>query len=947
MKRFSRRRRGGASKTNGPNPLDASLWLGRLSQSQVLGEVAFEALEHDDVPSSLAVVGRAAEADSEAAGTVAVVSPKLAGDALLAALATGARLAEEESFSGQIFVVAPQWSVAARRRLALIRAELPYSLRPIELPSLSDRSHGVEAEVPLDAAVVPLQQVIDQGVTASDRDLFRRSVTALSGLAVKHGGAVRGTPQSVELVVMARRIAEIRVDQGVPTLITHHPQRSTATIERETLSAALDALEGQIRRRVNDRKVRDGEDGLRTRLVAILESACHLRDGVVWPVGGGDHDAVDLVGVDEQGRPVVAAARKKLGLVEVGAFLDCFQTLKPSLPTILGHALAPVRFDSPRIVLAADQFTAGAIRALSGLALAHDLFTVEIDGARGLTVTAVAAEEAMQSIRDRMNRRGRGRGRSRIASDSAEGRERHGAGEGGEEATESKRGAEAESDSAENASRGRSRRRRRGGRQRGNPKEGEGPASAEDSEPKAEDAPEGFEELSLFDLDDGQEESSRSSDGPDGRRRRGRNRRRGRKGSDDAKQAEGQLEQSAEASPELSTSREDADEDLHDDEIEDTLSDLPAELEADTGSNRRRANEAPEVDEDDDEEEVLSATLSMGSAVEVESVTEAARPRRRAVIVACADRDSLLAAVLLARDIRLLEGLWIFPQDELMSFFREVATDLGDDVPIHVVGFVPSPAIDVLQAAGLYRDRISWYDHHEWPPEDDYALKQTLGESAVHHTPGAGTSLPAVLRTCTRRSRFSDKLVDLATARFSQHDYERWGRLWWWRLEKAADKRGDVRSEVAAVLTGRPSELTREAADIEAPSIPEEVAFVNAQDFRIVHFVGFGMAVMTAPAHLDPYLVGRITRERLETQLSLVRLEGTERFILAGEEPASKRMLDVCALIEHLGNKLAWVTDLPNDDHVARFQVRNLDANPARLDEVIGEIAMGRSILER
>ncbi|MCH2185754.1 hypothetical protein MK280_07775 [Myxococcota bacterium] len=918
-----------------------------MSQSRALGEVAFEPLEHEDVPSSLAVVGRATEADPEADGSIAVVSPKSAGDALLAALATGARLAEEDSFSGQVVVVAPEWSVAARRRLALIRAELPYSLRPMELPGLSERSLGVEAEAPLDAAVVPLQQVIDQGVTPSDRDIFRRSVTALSGLAVKHGGAVRGTPQSVELVVMARRVAEIRVDRGVPTLITHHPQRSTVALERETLSASLDALEGQIRRRVNDRKVRDGEDGLRTRLLTVLESACRLRDAVVWPVGGIDHDAVDLVGVDEQGRAVVAAARKQLGLVEVGAFLDSFQTLKPSLPTILGHALAPVRFDTPRIVLAADQFTAGAVRALSGLALAHDLFKVDVEGARGLSVTSVATEEAMQSIRDRMNRRGRGRGRSRNASEAGE---RRAPGESVEEANESQRVVDAQSESSsESSSRNRSRRRRRGGRQRGQPKEGRGSAAAEDSPANQDNESEGFEEISLFDLDEGQEESGHSSDDTEGRRRRGRNRRRERRTSADAGEVEGPSEQSSEASSELSTSRDDLDEDLHDDEIDDALSDLPAELEADTLSNRRRvsAETGAEEEDEDEDEEALSATLSTGRAVAAESANETARPRRRAVIVACADRDSLLSAVLLARDIRLLEGLWLFPQDELMSFFREVATDVGEDVPIHVVGFVPSPAIDVLQAASLYRDRIFWYDHHEWPPEDEYALKQTLGESGVHHTPGAGTSLPAVLRTCTRRSRFSDKLVDLATARFSQHDYERWGRLWWWRLGEAARKRGDVRSEVAAILTGRPSELTREAAEIEAPSIPEEVAFVNGQDFRIVHFVGFGMAVMTAPAHLDPYLVGRITRERLETQLSLVRLEGTEQFILAGEEPASKRMLDVCALIEHLGNKLAWVTDLPNDDHVARFQVRGLDANPARLDEVIGEIAMGRSILER
>ncbi|MDG2050357.1 MAG: hypothetical protein P8M78_09365 [Myxococcota bacterium] len=942
MKRFSRRRRGGASRNNGPSPLDASLWLGRLTESEALGEVRFEPLEHEDVPASLAVVGRSAsaEGDPNADPIIAVVSPKSAGDALLAALATGARLAEEESFTGRVAVVAPEWSVAARRRLALIRAELPYSLRPVEVASLSERPSGVEPEVPLEAAVVPLQQVIDQGVSSADRNLFRRSVTALSGLAVKHGGAVRGTPQSVELVVMARRTAEIRFDRGVLTLITYQPQRNVVPIEVETLAASLDALEGQIRRRVNDRKVRDGEDGLRTRLLVVLENACGLRDTVVWPVGGSDHDPVDLVGVDEQGRPVVAAARKKLGLREVGAFLDSLQTLKPSLPTILEHALAPVRFDALRVVLAADQFAAGALRALSGLALAHDLFTVDTEGSRGVTVTAVAAEEAMQSIPDRANRRGRGRGRSRKASEAVEPRE---GADPVEEAGESNRSAEAGVESAEGPSRNRSRRRRRGGRHRTDQKDSGSTPPVEDDAAKPEGASEGFEELSLFDLDEGQEESGRSSEGSEGRRHRGRNRRRGRKPNSEDASPPAQASAS-----DASTGGDEADEDLHDEDIEDTLSDLPDELESAALPERRRGADSGEAEDEDEEEETLSAALSMGSPVaSPESSTESSRPRRRAVIVACADRDSLLAAVLLARDIRLLEGLWVYPQDELMSFFRETATDLGGDVPIHVVGFAPSPAIDVLQAASLYRDRISWYDHHDWAPEDAFALKQTLGEAAVHHTPGAGTCLPAVLRTCTRRSRFSDKLVDLATARFSQHDYERWGRLWWWRLGEAAGKRGDVRSEVAAILTGRPSELTREAADIQAPSVPEEVAFVNAQDFRIVHFVGFGMAVMTAPAHLDPYLVGRITRERLETQLSLVRLEGTGRFILAGEEPANKRMLDVCALIEHLGNKLAWVTDLPNEDHVARFNVADLEAHPARLDEVIGEIAMGRSILER
>jgi len=136
----------------------------------------------------------------------------------------------------------------------------------------------------------------------------------------------------------------------------------------------------------------------------------------------------------------------------------------------------------------------------------------------------------------------------------------------------------------------------------------------------------------------------------------------------------------------------------------------------------------------------------------------------------------VLSAVLLARDLRLIEGIWIYDQADLMTFFRGVAIDLGNDTPIHVVGFNASPARDVLQAAALYADRLDWYDHHDWPPEDLGALREMIGADRVHVYPGTPSSLAAVLSDCTRRSRFSDKLVELLTGRFSDHDYERWGR---------------------------------------------------------------------------------------------------------------------------------------------------------------------------
>jgi hypothetical protein len=324
----------------------------------------------------------------------------------------------------------------------------------------------------------------------------------------------------------------------------------------------------------------------------------------------------------------------------------------------------------------------------------------------------------------------------------------------------------------------------------------------------------------------------------------------------------------------------------------------------------------------------------------------AAPVRRRAIIVSADDRDSLLSAVLLARDVRLLKGIWIYSQADLMNFFREILPDSPEDLPIYIVGFVPYPAVDILQAASLYRDRITWFDHHEWPPEDVFAMQQAIGQEAVHHTPGVGSSLPVVLATGSRRSRFSDRLIDLAGARFTEHDYQRWGRLWWSRLGEIAKKSGDVRAELEPLLAGRPSDLAKEAMKLETPEIPTEVAYVEERDFRLVHFGGYGMVVVSVAEGFDVHLVARIARERYSAELSLAREDGETLFFLAGEDLGNRRSLDLTGLARHLGEKLEWVETLSGEDHLARFRIRELGEHPDRLDEVIGEVAMGRSILE-
>ncbi len=935
MRRFSRRRRGEGAKKNSET-VDAAGLLARVEEAGVVPVSKLEVISHETVSDRLAVVGRGVDAAGEAA--CVVYSPTDAGKALLVALATGIRMSTEDSFQGEVYVVSPNWSISARRRLGLVRNELPFKLRPVSAPELAASRGDVEAEADLEPSAVHLAGVGMQLSDAEERSLFQRAVQSLEGLAAKHGGSVRGVGRSIELVVSAQRVAELRADEGAAALHLLGGSRRSTNLSKESLAGALDDLEGQIRRRLNDKKLRGSEDALRTSALDPLAEAVGLRGVSRWPLGGSDREAIDLVGLAVDGRPVAAAVRKVLDLAALGEILDGVQKLRLALPVLFAGAVAPVRFETPELVLAGQEFGTAAIQVLSALALGHSLYEVRTGRDQSLSLVAVGAEEAVRSRRDgppRGRRQGgRASGRGGVAA----------------EAPEQAKAPAVVDDEAQGASQRRGRRRGRG-RER-----------SEEREEKAAEPAKGraFEEVSLFDLDD----SENREGGSGGRRRGGRQRGRGRgEGRRDGRRpAEADTEKgdaprrgrSGERAPQAEGAKPEEQEVFADD-LTETLSEIPDDLPGlqpspDAEYAKDDIEESGDQgDRDRQREREKRRSVRKADVADVPVVVEAPRPpRRRAVIVSAADRDSLMAAVLLARDVRLLEGVWVYEQAELMNFFREVMPDVQDGVPIHLVGFVPSPAADVLQAASLYRDRLSWYDHHNWPPEDLFALKQAIGEDAVHHASGSGSSLPMVLATSTRRSRFSDKMVDLACGRFTEHDYQRWGRLWWWRLGQIARKSGDVRKEIEPLLAGRPSDLAKDAARAEdVLDVPAEVAYVAGRDFKLIHFAGYSMVVVNASEELDLHLAARIARERYGAQLSLAYVEGTDLFIFSGEESGGRRSLDFGALAEHLSEKLDWVRALPDDDHVARFLVGGLDSHAERIDEIVGEIAMGRSILER
>src|SRR5262249_699780 len=86
--------------------------------------------------------------------------------------------------------------------------------------------------------------------------------------------------------------------------------------------------------------------------------------------------------------------------------------------------------------------------------------------------------------------------------------------------------------------------------------------------------------------------------------------------------------------------------------------------------------------------------------------------------------------------------------------------------------------------------------------------------------------------------------------------------------------------------------------------------------------------------------------ERYGCQLSLGASEGGEHFVLGADDATSRRALDLGGMIDHLADKFAWVSALPDADHVSRFRIAGAAAHPDRVEEVVGGTVMGRSLLE-
>jgi hypothetical protein len=963
-KRFGRRRWGG-NGDDGGSSVDPGQELGRVLR---LGLVEAEALEPaGEIPATLAAVGTGTSPQGE---RLVVSVARDGGDAWLGALAVATQLAETEGFEGTAFAIARHWPLAARRRLGLLRPT-PFRVSARFEPAPERPEGAVEAE-PLEA---PLRTAAEDARGAAGAGLWARALAALGGLAAKHGGALRRTADGIELVLLGRVGAVLRPEPRGLVLEVREPRRELLPLAAEGLADAFDRLEGSLRRVLGDRRTRESEAGVRWQLANALADWLGVRETVRWPLAEELGEAIDFVGCDSEGRGLVAVARGELGLAGLGPALDGWTLLAPRFAALVPESTA----ERPALVLAAERLDAAAARVLGLLAL-------EV---RWLEASHRGREPAFV--------------RQPLPAPALDGR-REGAPRGAPApAVPPRAAATATPPPAEPARRSRSSGEIEIGRGEraaaeeiaavGSTREDQAaptePAAA--PEPDAEQAGRRrYEEFSLFDLGDagGGEGVGAGDVRRRRRRRRGRGRGRGATAQGAERPDEGEEEEEEEPASarrpergrpphregrrgserggerprarELAPTREPLDRDRSEDEDEigdieldgaiAALADVP-DLEVPEPLEEEDEDEEgePETEEQRllrrEREQRRRARLAK-TEPEPEAKPPPRPPRRRTAFLAHADRESVAAAVLLARDLRLVEGIWIYPQAELMHFFRTIVTDLREETPIVVVGFTASPAREMLQTASLYRDRLVWYDHHEWPPEDLEGLRSAIGADAVHVDGGAGSALAVALAASTRRSRFSDKLVDLLTGRFTTHDYSRWGRLWWSRLAQLAARHGERRTELEGLLVGRPSDLARQAARVAPPPIPEEVEWVAAHDFRIVHFGGHALVRVPVPAELDRHLTARVVRDRYRAPLSLAWTEGGDRFVLGADESGGRRMLDLGAMVDHLAEKFEWLDALPDPDHVARFRIAGATAHPERIDEVVMEIAMGRSILE-
>ena len=269
------------------------------------------------------------------------------------------------------------------------------------------------------------------------------------------------------------------------------------------------------------------------------------------------------------------------------------------------------------------------------------------------------------------------------------------------------------------------------------------------------------------------------------------------------------------------------------------------------------------------------------------------------------DADSILAALVLARERRHIVFFYVCGQDELMDFFRGKATDVDENSDLLVVGFSAAPLPrETIATAEFYRGRLQWFDHHAWAIEDLEALRDAIGHDSVSIVEEAASPLIPVLDVAERRSRFTDKLVDLLARRLSENDMGKWGYRAVALIDRMRAHSGDYRNDIGPILSGKPADLPEAEGTYAA-----EAAWLEEHDPRLVHFGEYQMAVVEVPDALDAGEVARRARIKTGARLSLAARSGDTTVVLGCND--EKRHINVMGLVEALASRHAWMHSTP------------------------------------
>ncbi|MFP8880413.1 MAG: hypothetical protein VCE43_13640, partial [Myxococcota bacterium] len=139
-RRFGRGRRSRSSGGSRTTSIDAARVFGKIIEAKLVTTESLEPVSSDEIPDHYAAVG---VGESEGGRKLIVAfAPDHGGDAALAGLAHAQTLAAGDGFDGEVIAVCPQWSIAARRRLALL-GQGTFSFSAIAASALADRENAV------------------------------------------------------------------------------------------------------------------------------------------------------------------------------------------------------------------------------------------------------------------------------------------------------------------------------------------------------------------------------------------------------------------------------------------------------------------------------------------------------------------------------------------------------------------------------------------------------------------------------------------------------------------------------------------------------------------------------------------------------------------------------------------------------------------------------------